>query len=1086
MTTHPWNRQHAVIAIIAVLGSFAVLQGAAAVPISFPSDVQAPDTGAIRAPEAHLVSRGGDLQAHFSPRGVAFGARGGADWKLNLSPSALQRGTSLQDALPVEPRTEGARVVFTHPWGTEWYVAHSRGIEQGFDLRERPAGSGPVRLLARVEGLTARSASRGRVVFATGDEGTLEVRDLRVYDARGRQLEHTSMEWDGRMLALVFDDTGYDYPLVVDPLWTTWRWEINGENGSSQLGRSVASAGDVNGDGYADVIVGAIGAGLTETGSSSWEGKAYVYHGSPSGLSAVAMWSASAGQPSAFFGASVAGAGDVNGDGYDDVIVGVPYWDNGQMNEGRALLYRGSASGLEPTPSWAVESDREKGVLGTAVASAGDVNGDGFADVIVGVDGCRLVGNDGDPGWAYVYYGSPGGLPAAPSWIGTGPHARSCFGSSVASAGDVNGDGYSDVIVGAYESDTAAGSDVGRAYVFLGSAGGLSPTPAWTADGRQGVYGFGYAVSSAGDVNGDGYSDVIVGEEHGSTARLYLGSAAGLRATPDWTVSGKAGTAYGAAVASAGDLDGDGFDDVIVGAPDWYSDEEWDLGRVYIYRGSPTGLSETASWTAEGQVSPELLGRSVAGAGDVNRDGYPDVIVGASAHDYVANRLYGRALLFFGGADPRPAVWITSPAAGTVITPANQSAFTLAGSCSEPGRVVSVSGAATATPVCSSAKSWIATLDLTGVSDGPLTFTVNHQDPGGAAAAPDSRNFIKEAGGLSIRLSGPASPTRPGTAHDLRVEVVNSAGAVATNFVGTITLTSSDPDAQLPGPVAFQAADSGVRQLPGAVVFWTVGTQSLHAVEQTNGAIAGDLTGIIVEESSELLIIREANLRGAVGIPYRYSAHGRVRAVGTSAMTTFGSCGGPSDFAVEPTSGYVSWTPTVAGAQSVCVSAEHPGARDEYTFIVDVAATAPPGPTARMTATPVSGEAPLSVRFDGSSSSGDPTALPLMYAWDFGEGSLPEAGVQVEHVYEKTGIYRPTLTVYDVFGNSSSISETITLQRPTSGTDGAGLRRLKVGLGCAVGQGGGAWLSLGLAGLLVLAIKTRKAARGGRQVQGPP
>src|SRR5439155_1108693 len=243
-------------------------------------------------------------------------------------------------------------------------------------------------------------------------------------------------------------------------------------------------------------------------------------------------WTAESNQASARFGASVATAGDVNGDGYSDVIVGAPLFDNGQTDEGRAFVYLGSASGLGTTPAWTAEGNQASAQFGASVASAGDVNGDGFGDVIVGAD---LYDNgQTDEGRIFVYLGSASGLATNPSSTAESNQAGAHLGASVATAGDVNGDGYADVIAGAPQYDNGQ-TDEGRSFVFLGSGAGLAASSGWTAESDQASAFYGHSVASAGDVNGDGFSDVIVGApgfDNGQTdegaAFVYLGSASGL------------------------------------------------------------------------------------------------------------------------------------------------------------------------------------------------------------------------------------------------------------------------------------------------------------------------------------------------------------------------------------------------------------------------------------------------------------------------------------------------------------------------------------------------------------------------------
>ena len=313
--------------------------------------------------------------------------------------------------------------------------------------------------------------------------------------------------------------------------------QLESDQASVFFGLSVAGAGDVNGDGYSDIIVGAP---YYDNGEAD-EGRAFVYHGSSTGLNTSADWTAESNQAGAQFGWAVGTAGDVNGDGYADVAIGAPFYDGGLSDEGAAFVYQGSATGLgaNGTPinaDWTVESNQAGAQMGATVGIgfAGDVNGDGFADVLVGA---RYYTNpENKEGRAYLYYGAADGLSAAAGWTAESGQDNAQLSLAVASAGDINGDGYGDVIVGAplYDSGTA---DEGVAFVYQGSAAGLSATAAWTAESNQGSAAFGQSVASAGDVNGDGYSDVIIGspaytngEAGEGGAFVFKGSAAGLGA----------------------------------------------------------------------------------------------------------------------------------------------------------------------------------------------------------------------------------------------------------------------------------------------------------------------------------------------------------------------------------------------------------------------------------------------------------------------------------------------------------------------------------------------------------------------------
>ena len=164
----------------------------------------------------------------------------------------------------------------------------------------------------------------------------------------------------------------------------------------------------------------------------------------------------------------------MNGDGYSDVIIGAYSYDNGQSNEGRAYVYHGSSAGLQASPAWTAESDQADADFGFSVATAGDVNGDGYSDVIVG--SIAFTNGQSAEGRAFVYHGSSSGLSPAASWTAESDQAQAFFGWSVSTAGDVNGDGYADVIVGAVSYDGGQ-ADEGRAYVYQGSATRSRPGP---------------------------------------------------------------------------------------------------------------------------------------------------------------------------------------------------------------------------------------------------------------------------------------------------------------------------------------------------------------------------------------------------------------------------------------------------------------------------------------------------------------------------------------------------------------------------------------------------------------------------------
>ena len=559
----------------------------------------------------------------------------GAAWKLSLGTASFGRVGDVRTLERGRVSVEGERAQIDHGALVEWFVNDDRGIEHGWTISDRRPGVGPLVIGLAIEGALSLRLDDGLRSGAFVD-GSGEVRaryvGLKAWDATGRELE-SHMQAGPAGVEVRVDDSAATYPVTVDPLLTNATWTAESNQVDAQFGVSVSAAGDVNGDGYSDVIVGAH---FYDNGESN-EGRAYVYHGSASGLSFTAAWTAESNLADAQFGRSVSSAGDVNGDGYSDVVVGAHLYANGESDEGRAYVYHGSPAGLGTSESWAVESNQSGAFFGVSVSTAGDVNGDGYSDVIVGA---RLYDDgESDEGRAFVYHGSAAGLETTEAWTAESNQVDADFGSSVSTAGDVNGDGYSDVIVGARLYDNGE-SNEGRAYVYHGSASGLDAAAAWTAESNQATSRFGASVSTAGDVNGDGYADVIVGarqydngESNEGRAYVYHGSMTGLAGTAAWTAeSNQVGANFGVSVSTAGDVNGDSCSDVIIGAHQ-YDGGESDEGRAFLYHGSTTGLESTEAWTAESNQASGYFGYSVSTAGDINSDGYADVIVGAQLYD---------------------------------------------------------------------------------------------------------------------------------------------------------------------------------------------------------------------------------------------------------------------------------------------------------------------------------------------------------------------------------------------------------------------------------------------------------------------
>ena len=469
-------------------------------------------------------------------------------------------------------------------------------------------------------------------------------------------------------------------------LATTAAWTGEPKQASAFYGLSVSTAGDVNGDGYSDVLVGAF---YYDNGEAN-EGQAYLYLGSASGLATTAAWTGESDQANAYYGVGISSAGDVNGDGYSDVLVGASSYDNGQNDEGRAFLYLGSGDSLTSTPNLTLDGQEAGGKFGSKVVSVGDANGDGYYDVVVG----SSLADNGN-GKVELFLGSTSGLQTVATWGISGSSFGSAIGAAVSAAGDVNNDGYSDLLVG---SPTYNNSQ-GRVAAFYGSASGFSSSPSWTANSDQAAAQFGLGLGAAGDVDGDGYADILIGApgySNGESAEggvfFYRGSATGLSSTYSWSQESNQEGAYfgGTALGLAGDVNRDGYADIFVSAhlysngttaTDYGTSVDYDYreGVVFVYHGSSTGPASSQNWMAEGNSRSSFFGSSADTAGDINGDGYSDLVVGNYFYDLGNNGCTdldatpctsdeGRVLVYFGSSSGL----LTTPSWSYTSTQANE------------------------------------------------------------------------------------------------------------------------------------------------------------------------------------------------------------------------------------------------------------------------------------------------------------------------------------------------------------------------------------------------------------------------------
>ena len=422
-------------------------------------------------------------------------------------------------------------------------------------------------------------------------------------------------------------------PLPLSSLDGSNGFRLDGVSQNDRAGHDVSMAGDINGDGFDDVIIGAPGA----DGNSTAAGESYVIFGKPEGFTSTVLLSTLNGSDgfridgvsaSDKSGESVSGAGDVNGDGIDDLLIGA---EGANSNAGQSYVVFGSSTGfgsslalssLNGSNGFRLDGIDSQDFSGT-VSGAGDFNGDGFADLMISAhlaDGAAV-----QSGESYIVFGTAGSFPSAlnlSSLNGVngiridGIDAHDFSGGSIRNAGDVNGDGFSDVIVGAHGADGGSANTIeGESYVIFGHSSitnsalnltSLNGSNGFRINGVNSLDHSGVAVAGTGDVNGDGFDDVAIGAfAAGPTSGagyVFFGASGGfdssidlanLDGTTGFRVTGSAaGDRLGKAISGAGDMNGDGLNDLLISA--YQSDpNSINSGESYVVFGKTAGFGSS-------------------------------------------------------------------------------------------------------------------------------------------------------------------------------------------------------------------------------------------------------------------------------------------------------------------------------------------------------------------------------------------------------------------------------------------------------------------------------------------------------------
>ncbi len=596
---------------------------------------QASRARVIRADGERYVARLplAGLEASFDEDGVAFATPDG-DQGPALRFEAWGRAGALLEHQPVEP-TIGEQVGATRRLEydrgdglTAWWLAMDAAIEQGWTVEEPPPGRGPLLFETAIDGALWLETDGESAWFVDAQGRDWSVSRLAAWDADGVSLP-AHLEADGEVLRVVVDAGGAVWPITVDPVYGIAATTLTGAAPYYFFGLYEATAGDVNGDGYDDLMVTAQD-GMYSSGTTN----VYLYLGYSGGLLSPATQVYSSFNPTDYLGYSLSAAGDVNGDGYGDIILGAI--GSTASHSGRAYVFHGAATGVGSSAARTLSGlGGSSGSFAVALTGIPDIDGDG--DDEVAISGTTSA----TAAYVVVYEGSATGIGASYSQ-GFSGSATDGFGWALAS-GDFNGDGDGDLAIAApYADYSTSTTDSGKIYVYNAGPRGLSASPDTTIRGYAASSYFGSVLSGGHDINGDGYDDLVAGIGYYSGSnyfQVYLGSSSGLSSSASATVIAPSGTSYfGVSVTALPDINGDGYDDVAAGCHGYDSQR----GAAWIYHGSSSGLDTTAVQVVEGENTSDYFAWALD-AGDYDGDGYGDLASTASSWGDSQGRAYVHA-----------------------------------------------------------------------------------------------------------------------------------------------------------------------------------------------------------------------------------------------------------------------------------------------------------------------------------------------------------------------------------------------------------------------------------------------------------